>query len=121
MFDWIKDPTLLAALLAALTVIIALVKFLFYIYKKTEETKVNVSDTMLKLAHGQTELVLNHNKQLIELIEKVNTTIKNMDSTLQSSIEINKSVKESTDQNVEATRQLKDFLTGTVVSVLKQQ
>jgi uncharacterized protein YoxC len=120
MFDWLKEPTLLVVLAGSFAIIVALVRFLFYLYKKTEETKNSVNETMLKLANGQTELVLNHNKQLLELTEKVNNTIKSMDLTIQSSNDINKSVKEATDQNVQATRELKDFLTNTVVRVLQQ-
>jgi uncharacterized protein YoxC len=120
MFDWIKEPTLLAALIATLGIIVVLVRFLFYIYKKTEETKQQVNKTMLDLANGQTELVAKHSKQLLEVVEKVNNTIKSMDSTIQSSNDINKSVKEATDQNIQATRELKDFLTNTVVRVLQQ-
>jgi predicted PurR-regulated permease PerM len=120
MFDWIKEPTLLAALLASLTILVALVRFLFYIYKKTEETKQSVNKAMLDLANEQTDLVIQHSKQLLEVVEKVNITIKSMDATIQSSIAMNKSVKESTDQNIQATRELKDFLTNTVVRVLQQ-
>lgn len=120
-FSWIKEPTLLAALVACLIIIGVLVKFLYSMWKKFEDNKKEVSDTILKLTSGQTDVMLNHNKQLVDVIDRVNYSLQQMTLTSQSAIELNKSVKESTDQNAQATREMKDFLTNILVKALQDK
>jgi len=120
-FSWIKEPTLLAALVACLIIIGVLVKFLFNMWKKFEDNKKEVSDTILKLTSGQTDIMLGHNKQLVDVIDRVNYSLQQITLTSQSAIELNKSVKESTDQSAQATREMKDFLTNILVKALQDK
>jgi flagellar biogenesis protein FliO len=120
-FDWIKDATPLTALIVSLIIIAALVRFLIYMWKKFEENKKEVNSTILALSNKQTEALQAHNQQLVDVIDKVNLSIQQMTLATQSSSEINKSVKESTEANTQAMRELKDFLTGTVVRVLQDK
>jgi flagellar biogenesis protein FliO len=120
-FDWIKEPSVLVALIISLLIIISLIRFLFYMYKKFEQNKKEVNDTILKLSNDQVCMSRDHNKQLIDVIDKVNISMQQITLATQSSIELNKSIKESTDQNTQATRALKDFLTDTVIRVLQNK
>jgi uncharacterized membrane-anchored protein YhcB (DUF1043 family) len=119
-FSWIKEPSLLVALIVSLIIIVSLIRFLFYMWKKFEENKKEVNSTILALSNKQTDALQDHNKQLVEVIDKVNSSIQQMTLATQSSSEINKSVKASTEENTQATRELKDFLTNVVVSVLRE-
>ena len=120
-FDWIKEPTVLAALIACLIIIALLIRFLFSMWKKFEENRISVNATILDLSNRQTSAAEEHTKQMGIIVDKVNASIQQMTLATQSAIEINKSVKESTDENTKATRELKDFLTDTVIKVLQNR
>jgi hypothetical protein len=120
-FDWIKEPTVLAALIACLIIIALLIRFLFSMWKKFEENRISVNATILDLSNRQTSAAEEHTKQMGIIVDKVNASIQQMTLATQSAIEINKGVKESTDENTKATRELKDFLTDTVIKVLQNR
>jgi uncharacterized membrane-anchored protein YhcB (DUF1043 family) len=120
-FSWIKEPTIIAALIVALIIIVLLIRFLFSMWKKFEENRISVNSTILDLSNRQTAAAEEHTKQMANVIDKVNTSIQQMTLATSSATEINKGVKESTDENTKATRELKDFLTDTVIKVLQNK
>ena len=120
-FSWIKEPTILAALICCLIIIVLLIRFLMTMWKKFEENRISVNTTILDLSNKQTSAAEKHTEQMVNVIDKVNTSIQQMTLATQSAIEINKGVKESTEQNTAATRELKDILTETVVKVLQNK
>ena len=120
-FSWIKEPTILAALIACLIIIALLLRFLFTMWKKFEENRVSVNATILGLSNRQTAAAEEHTKQMANVIDKVNSSMQQMTLATQSATEINKRVEISTDENTKATRALRDFLTETVIKVLQNK
>jgi hypothetical protein len=120
-FSWIKEPTILAALIVALIIIVLLIRFLFSMWKKFEENRISVNSTILDLSNRQTAAAEEHTKQMSNVIDKVNTSIQQMTLATSSATEMNRGVKESTDRNTQSTIALKDFLTEVVIKVLQNK
>ena len=125
-FEWLQNPTLLGALGLALIAIGALVQMLYSMWKKTAEklnqvdaNKKAVVEQMLDLAKGQRDLAIGQNEKLITVIKDVSMVTQQVNLTMQTLIDTNKDVKESVTTNTQASRELKDFLTGTLVQVLR--
>ena len=99
---------------------------LYSMWKKTAEklnqvdaNKKAVVEQMLDLAKGQRDLAIGQNEKLITVIKDVSMVTQQVNLTMQTLIDTNKDVKESVTTNTQASRELKDFLTGTLVQVLR--
>jgi hypothetical protein len=117
----LKEPTLIGALVLSLVIIALLLRFLFYIYKKFEEHKLTTHDEIMELSKSYTDVLQEHNKNVLAIISETNKTLQQMNLSIAASTEATLKVEASTDRNTEASREMKDFLTQTLITVLRDK
>ena len=117
----LKEPSLIGALVLSLVIIALLLRFLFYMYKKFEEHKLTTHAEMLSLTKSHTYLLKAHNESILGVISETNKTLQQMNLSIAASTEATLKVEASTDRNTEASRELKDFLTQTVIRILQDK